>query len=451
MSDPLRIGYIAGQPKRINERVIDGQWVKYLGVHTELVHIPPLAVIKMLGGTVNDWISRFPTSLYELAEGLTQLCGKHRIETLYMNLPAYIPYLLMARNYAGLNVGFLFLAHSVGSEFWLRQWVSIAPWLTERDVLLASTESSRRALQQISDIYRLSKPIPLCTDVGDVRSFEMLSGTRTGKNLLSIGRIEEVKNIHVLLECFAEMRNHIPDIQLTIAGEYTGTTGKQMDEYRKLLGEIISRMQLEEDVTFTGPVNGEQKDALFRNSDLLINLSTDPGETFGFNLIEAKVWGLPVVCSDWDGFQEIVTHGEDGYFVDCEWEGGIPVIDRRQVVVRCLQILQNPADRMRLSKGAFDAAGPFDYRHIFPQIVSAIAESCRHTVKRVPHAVNLAVSTISELPYIYHSERLSHLPFYRDRLISISSYSSNFPLHTWMPLTKPIIHHFAGRGEYAKL
>src|SRR5690606_9295631 len=137
--------------------------------------------------------------------------------------------------------------------------------------------------------------------------------------ILAIGRIEDVKNIDVLLSCFADIKKTVSHAKLRIAGEYTGQSPQQTAEYRSKLEMLIDTLQLRDAVIFEGIVQGEAKQELFANADLLINLSTDPGETFGFNLIEAKAAGVPVVCTRWDGFQELVQDGVDGFLADCEW------------------------------------------------------------------------------------------------------------------------------------
>lgn len=450
MRDCLRIGYIAGQPKRINERAIDRQWVGYLAEHAELAQLPPLSIVRLMGGTTNDWLSRFPRSLDELAEKLGKLCRDYRLDTIYLNLPACIPYLMMARSYAGLNVGFLFLAHSAGSEYWLRQWIAIAPWLTPRDVLLTSTESGRRALLNVSDRYRMASLVRLATNVGAAAPIESLLRERSGKRLLSIGRLEDVKNIHILLECFSDLRRRIPDLRLTVAGEYTGSSAEQMAGYRERLEEIVSRLRLEESVHFAGPVDGEEKEALFRSADLLVNLSTDPGETFGFNLVEAKAWGVPAVCTRWDGFRELISDGEDGCLIDCSWDGDVPVIDREQAVNACL-VLQDPEALAARSRRAYESARDFDYRSVFPEIVSAVRNSRRCRVQPVPDAADIALTPPSRLPAYFPEERMAGLPFGHEPLVSIAARISGYPLSSWMPIAKPFIHHFIGRDPYAKL
>lgn len=60
------------------------------------------------------------------------------------------------------------------------------------------------------------------------------------------------------------------------------------------------------------PDEAAQK-ALFGASDLFVSLADNPQETFGLTLLEAMAASLPVVASDYDGYRDIVVHGETGY------------------------------------------------------------------------------------------------------------------------------------------
>ena len=64
----MRIGCIGGQARRVNERVIDDQWTRYLGAYADVVKIPPLAFLKLFGGSIQKWETRLPNSLPELSE-----------------------------------------------------------------------------------------------------------------------------------------------------------------------------------------------------------------------------------------------------------------------------------------------------------------------------------------------------------------------------------------------
>ena len=87
MTVPLRIGYIDGRSKWVNERAINDQQVKYLGEFCELVPISPLSVMKLMGGQLSRWKDRAPQSVVETGEALRQLCEHRKIGCWYLNLP----------------------------------------------------------------------------------------------------------------------------------------------------------------------------------------------------------------------------------------------------------------------------------------------------------------------------------------------------------------------------
>ena len=62
-------------------------------------------------------------------------------------------------------------------------------------------------------------------------------------------------------------------------------------------------------------VDGRQPEiraAIWSLADIFISLVDNIQETFGLTPIEAMAAGLPVVVSDWNGYQESVRHGVDG-------------------------------------------------------------------------------------------------------------------------------------------
>ncbi|GAU09786.1 glycosyltransferase family 4 protein [Desulfoplanes formicivorans] len=57
------------------------------------------------------------------------------------------------------------------------------------------------------------------------------------------------------------------------------------------------------------------KRRLFAGADIFVSLADNPQETFGLSLLEAGGMGLPVVASDFDGYRDIVVHGQTGFLV----------------------------------------------------------------------------------------------------------------------------------------
>lgn len=59
----------------------------------------------------------------------------------------------------------------------------------------------------------------------------------------------------------------------------------------------------------------ERKIELFQAADIFLSPSDNPQETFGLTLLEAAAAGLPVLASDYDGYKDLVRHGETGFLV----------------------------------------------------------------------------------------------------------------------------------------
>jgi glycosyltransferase involved in cell wall biosynthesis len=57
------------------------------------------------------------------------------------------------------------------------------------------------------------------------------------------------------------------------------------------------------------------RSGIWHAADLLVSLVDNIQETFGLVVVEAMAAGLPVVATDWDGYRDLVVHGETGYLV----------------------------------------------------------------------------------------------------------------------------------------
>jgi glycosyltransferase involved in cell wall biosynthesis len=57
------------------------------------------------------------------------------------------------------------------------------------------------------------------------------------------------------------------------------------------------------------------KREIFGACDIFVSPSDNPQETFGLTILEAQAMGLPVVCSDYDGYKDLVVDGETGLLV----------------------------------------------------------------------------------------------------------------------------------------
>ena len=115
-----------------------------------------------------------------------------------------------------------------------------------------------------------------------------------GKYYLTIGRIDPVKNLDVLIKAF--MKHPLKDdVKLVIAGNASNKYGECL---RKLSNE-------DERVIFVGPVYGSEKSSLLNHCMAYCLVSSSEG--FPIALLEAMSYGCPCICSDIPANKEALT------------------------------------------------------------------------------------------------------------------------------------------------
>ncbi len=110
-----------------------------------------------------------------------------------------------------------------------------------------------------------------------------------GPVLLYVGRISKEKDLGLLVEIVAPLREKVGRFTLAIVGE-----GPYRAELEKLLPEAI----------FTGILNGRELGVAYASADLFVFPSTT--DTYGNVVVEAMAAGLPVAVSDIGGPRELV-------------------------------------------------------------------------------------------------------------------------------------------------
>lgn len=152
------------------------------------------------------------------------------------------------------------------------------------------------------------------------------------KVVLSIGRMDPVKDFETLIRAFAAVVRDIPHVMLLIAG---GGDGRYTDELRRyaVCSGIGDR------VTFLG----SRRDI----PDLLaacdVFTLTSITESASMTILEAMAAGRPVVATRTGGNPELVVHGDSGYLV--------PVGDHRGVSEALTRIMACP-DLLRKMENA---------------------------------------------------------------------------------------------------
>lgn len=139
--------------------------------------------------------------------------------------------------------------------------------------------------------------------------------------ILSVARLEEVKDFSTLIKAFALLRKEI-NAKLIILGE-----GSE----RGKLESLINKMELQNDVDLVGFVDNPH--AYMRAADLFVLSSKREG--FGNVIVEAMACGTPVVSTNCSGPKEVL---EDG-----KWGRLVPVSDISALADAMKESLKHPS------------------------------------------------------------------------------------------------------------
>ena len=123
-------------------------------------------------------------------------------------------------------------------------------------------------------------------------------------NLLFLSNLFAEKGIFDLLQVFEKLCHEHSNIFLSIAGAPLYNFDKELQQY------LAEKPHLKEKVNYIGPVYGEKKVQLLKDSDIFVFPSYFSEECFPLVILEAMAAGLPVVASDIGAVSEIIRKWE---------------------------------------------------------------------------------------------------------------------------------------------
>lgn len=199
------------------------------------------------------------------------------------------------------------------------------------DLRIAVSECARRfAERYFPGDYHV---IPNGVDTSRFKPKALDDNKNTSPNisLLYVGRFDMRKQVPLLIDAFKAAYASRKNCRLVLVG--TGLTQAYCElKAGRLKGQVIQ---------FAGKVSSEDLPAYYQNCDIFCSIPSG-SESFGIVLLEAMSSGCPIICSDIEGYREIVENGVQGLLVSPN------KLD--QVVDAILKLVDNP--QIRLSMGS---------------------------------------------------------------------------------------------------
>jgi glycosyltransferase involved in cell wall biosynthesis len=193
----------------------------------------------------------------------------------------------------------------------LRYKLLLSRTLKTTDKIIAVSNSTKKDLMNYFNIP--AEKISVVLEAADEKfkplNPEEVSDVKQKNNLnfpfiLYVGNLAKHKNIPMLIEAFYKIKKKNIECKLVIAG-------KKEWEYKEIF-ETVDKLNLQNNVVFTGYVLDEDLPALYNAADLFVYPSLYEG--FGLPPLEAMACGTPVITSNTSSLPEVV--GNAGIMVD---------------------------------------------------------------------------------------------------------------------------------------
>jgi D-inositol-3-phosphate glycosyltransferase len=210
------------------------------------------------------------------------------------------------------------------------------------DAVVVSTEEEKADLTRLYGVPgHKVRVIPAGVDlelfqpVDKVRARQAL-GLTEDKVVLSVGRVEPLKGLDILVSAMAGLRDST-DARLVMVGGML-----EQDGEIKRLQSLARALRIADRVTFTGAVKQAELPRYLSAADVFVMPSYH--ESFGLAALEAMACGVPVVASRVGGLKTFIRNGETGYLIP--WHCPEPFAQRLEV------LLANPSLRQSMGRAA---------------------------------------------------------------------------------------------------
>lgn len=174
--------------------------------------------------------------------------------------------------------------------------------------------------------------------------------------VLSIGTFEHKKGQDILIRAFQEVRQDFPDVRLVLIG--------RSGEAESSLRQLIMALGLNDRVILVKDLPHDQVARYLRTATLFALPSRS--EPFGIVVLEAGVFGLPVVACAVGGVPEIVVNGMTGRLV--------PPDDPSALAQAMLEVLRSPEKAAPMAQALRDhVTSQFSWERALERYLNIIA------------------------------------------------------------------------------
>jgi len=171
-------------------------------------------------------------------------------------------------------------------------------------------------------------------------------------NILFVGRLEEQKGVGYLIKAYKLVKKEIPNSRLIIVGPGTRLRGKYEKE--------VQQSGLK-DVIFVGGKPQNELPRYYKTADVFCAPATGL-ESFGIVLLEAMAAGKPVVATNIEGYNSVLTDGVEGRLV--------PPRDEKMLARALVSLLTDESLRQEMAARARLKAMEYSWEHVAQRVLN---------------------------------------------------------------------------------
>jgi colanic acid/amylovoran biosynthesis glycosyltransferase len=178
------------------------------------------------------------------------------------------------------------------------------------DIFTYNSEATKQKVLGLGGPPERMVKLAMGVDVEDIKFSKRTLGPGETVNILSVGRLVEMKGREYAIRAVAKVVQKISNVRYTIVGDGV---------LRQSLQELIDELDVGKWVLLTGWVEDKILQKMYKSSHIFLHPSVTAGdgnmEGQGVVLAEAQAYGLPVVATRHNAFVETVLDGKSGFLV----------------------------------------------------------------------------------------------------------------------------------------
>jgi glycosyltransferase involved in cell wall biosynthesis len=243
----------------------------------------------------------------------------------------------------GRNLATIHQEHST-PDTTARRWYNLPTADNLASIVVTVSKSSAQALRELCGVKRPLEVIaPIVTT--NITRREKTQQSRPGKyghSILTIARLSEEKGLSYLIEAAERVASEDPKVCFLIYGE---------GPLRESLAAQIKAAQLSDNVRLAGRFTRNQLPTIMRSADIFVLPSITEG--FPVTLIEAMMYGMPIVATRVGGVPELVSDSVTALLC--------PPADPIELARAILTLSREPSKCRELGRAAQDAYRRSDF------------------------------------------------------------------------------------------